>query len=538
MSQIKIWRHVNFVLFIILFTAINAFAQVEVRSQIDSVTIYVDRALIVRKANVYLDESSTLRFADLSGLLDDNTVRIKAENIKLGEVQIRRGYLDKPSGRVKILKDSIQLLEAQERNYNDEIKVLEAKETFLNSIKLGSPELIAKDLQQGRIAPDAWRQALVFVADELTKVKSRQFKIEQAKAELKITLDALRKELREKQALLENRKDIFVEAEVKSPGNYGIQLSYVIPYAVSWSPYYELRAAPSLGEVEVNYFAKISQTTAEDWERVKVVLSTAKPALSGIIPALSPWYLNLYEARPLPTRSMQMMESQTYEKGIDYGAKAETYEIPTVETGISIQYVIPARITLKSGEPAKKVTLLQTQFPATFQYYTLPKVQEIAYLNGKFKNSSNYIFLAGNANTYVGNEFSGNTYLNTIAPEESSEISFGTDERVRVKRELIKTLVSSVGLFSKREKKEFEYRITIENLHQQDIDIKIIEQIPISQHKDIEVKVTKIEPAGYEEDKNLGSFTYQPKIKPQQKFIITLNYYVEYPKGKIVNGLY
>ncbi|MEO0075889.1 MAG: DUF4139 domain-containing protein, partial [candidate division WOR-3 bacterium] len=381
-------------------------------------------------------------------------------------------------------------------------------------------------------------QALLFVADELTKVKSRQFKIEQAKAELKITLDALRKELREKQALLENRKDIFVEAEVKSPGNYAIQLSYVIPYAVSWSPYYELRADPSLGSVEVNYFAKISQTTAEDWERVKVVLSTAKPALSGIIPILSPWYLNLYEARPLPTRGMPMTESQAYEKIVDYGAKAETYEIPTVETGISIQYVIPGRITLKSGEPAKKVTLLQTQFPATFQYYTIPKVQEIAYLNGKFKNSSNYIFLAGNANTYVGNEFSGNTYLNTIAPEESCEISFGTDERVKVKHELIKTMVSSVGLFSKREKKEFEYRSTIENLHKQDIDIKIIEQIPISQHKDIEVKVTKIEPSSYEEDKNLGSFTYQPKIKPQQKFVITLNYYVEYPKGKIINGLY
>jgi uncharacterized protein (TIGR02231 family) len=517
-----------------------AYAQVNVTSKIDSVIIFSDRAMVVRKASVYLDNSGTIRFTDLTGLLDDNTVRIKSDNLKLGEVQIQRGYLDKPIGRVKTLKDSIELFEDRERNLNNEVKVLEAKEAFLNSVKLGSPELISKDLQQGKIAPEAWRSALSFVSEELTKVKSRQFGIEKEKADLKIVLDALRKELREIQAVMDNRKEILVEAEVKSPGTYALELSYLIPYSVRWSPYYELRAYPSTGNVELDYFARISQTTAEDWDRVKVVLSTARPALSGTAPQVYPWYLNLYEPPPASTRmtlNQAPIEATESFDGLKK-SKSEEYDVLSIETGISLQYVIPGRISLKSGEPAKKVSLYQAKLPAEFEYYTLPKTQEIAYLNGKLKNSSDFVFLTGPGNTYVGGEFTGTTYLQTIAPEESTQISFGTDERIKIKRELVKTFVSSGGLFSKKEKKEFEYKTTVENLHSRELTIKIVEQIPVSQHKDIDVKVTKLEPNGYQEDKNLGSFTWTTILQPQQKFEINLNYFVEYPKGKIVSGLY
>lgn len=517
---------------------LSLYGQTNVSSKVDSVIIFSDRAMVVRRATVYLDYSGTIRFSDLPGLLDDNTIRIKSDNLKLGEVQIRRDYQDKPFGRAKILKDSIKLFEDKERILSNEIKVLEAKENFLNSVKLGSPELISKDLQQGRIAPDAWRSALSFVSDELTRVKSRQFSIEKEKEESKTILDALRKELREIQAVMDNRKEILIEAELKNPGTYPIELSYVIPYSVSWTPYYELRAYPSDGNVELSYFARISQTTAEDWNQVKVVLSTARPVLSGVAPQVYPWYLNLYEPRPISARMLPMQSlTESYDGQAQFQKKAE-YEVPVIETGISLQYVIPGRISLKSGEPAKKVSLYQTAIPVEFEYYSLPKVQEIAYLNGKLKNSSTIVFLAGPGNTYVGGEFTGVTYLQTIAPEESTEISFGTDERVKIKRDLIRTFISSSGLFSKKEKKEFEYTTTVENLHSRAISIKIVEQIPVSQQKDIEVKVTKIEPTGYEENKNLGSYTWTPKLQTQQKFIINMNYFVEYPKGKIVSGLY
>jgi len=509
---------------------------VNINSKIDSVIVYSDRAVVIRKADVTLSSSEILKFPDLSGMFDDNTVRIKAQGIKIGEVQIERSYMDKPMGKVKELKDSIKYYEDKMRSYDNELKVLEAKETFLNSIKLGSPEIISKELEIGRTAPDAWRQALSFMAEELTNVKMRQLDISNKKSDNDKILTALRKELSDIQAVMENRKNILVEAITDSPGTFPIELSYVIPYAVSWTPYYELRADPSQANVEIGYFSKLSQRTAEDWDRVKVILSTAAPTFAGIAPEIYPWYVSIEEyqriqAAPSMAREGIQMEGKAYVNKIEY-------EVSHIETGISLQYVIPGRISLKSGEPAKKVPLCQASIPAEFEYYTLPKAQEIAYLKGKLKNSTGFVFLRGEGNTYVGGEFTGATHIATIAPQESTEISFGTDERVKIKRELIKTFVSSSGLFSKREKKEFQYRTTVENYHARDVKIKLIEQIPVSQNKDVEVKVTKIEPSGYSENKDIGSYTWLPTISSSQKFIVNLEYYVEYPKGKIVTGLY
>jgi uncharacterized protein (TIGR02231 family) len=523
-------------MFILLLAAISV---VNVQSKIDSVIVFSDRAVIVRKADVTLSGSETIKFIELSGMFDDNTVRIKSDGIKIGEVQVKRGYMDKPTGRVKILKDSIQIFEDKNKNLTNETKVLEAKETFLSSVKLGSPEIISKELQTGKIAPEAWREALSFVAEELTKVKMRQIEIDRQKDDVKTKLEALRKELSDIQAVMENRKEITVEVEAKSAGTFPIELSYVIPYAVSWIPYYELRAEPSSGNVEIDYFSKISQRTAEDWDRVKIILSTAAPALSGIAPEPYPWYISLYEYEK--SAGERMMVDQIAPTAAPDGAleyKKSEYQVPRIETGISLQYVIPGRISLKSGEAAKKVTLYQVQIPAEFEYYTLPKEREIAYLKANLKNSTDYVFLGGQANTYVGGEFTGQTYIKTVAPEESTAISFGTDERVKIKRELVKTFVSGGGFLSKREKKEFVYKTTIENFHSREIKIKLVEQVPVSQTKDIDVKLTKIEPTGYEENKDLGTFTWMSKLTSQQKFIVNLEYYVEYPKGRIVNGLY
>jgi len=515
---------------------LNAFATTNIESKIDSVIIFSDRAVIVRKAEVTLTGTDNLLFPDLSGMIDDNTVRIKAQGIKIGEVQIRRGYMEKPMGRAKVLKDSIKYWEDKCRNFDNELKVLESKETFLNSIKLSSPEIISQELTMGKIAPESWRQGLSFIAEELTRVKVRQIEIGHQREDVEKQLAALRKELSDIQTILENRKEILVEVDVKNTGTFPIELSYVIPYAVSWTPYYELRAEPSTGNVEIDYFSKISQRTAEDWNRVKIILSTAAPTFVGIAPEPYPWYVSIEEYRTMQAAPAMMREGVEMQIQ-SYQAKAE-YEVPRIETGISLQYVIPGRISLKSGEPAKKIALYQGKIPAGFEFYALPKIQEIAYLKGKLKNTTDYVFLGGEANTYVGGEFTGKTRISTIAPEESTEISFGTDERVKIKRELVRTFVSSGGLFSKKEKKEFVYKTTIENFYPREIDIKLVEQIPISQNKDVKVEVTKIEPKGYDENKDLGTFTWQPKLTPQQKFVLNLEYFVEYPKGKIVTGLY
>ncbi len=522
-----------------------------VSSQVDSVIVYPHQVLVVRNASVTVSGPGELAFPNLPGALDDNSVRIKAPGIRVGEVQVRRGYLAEPTSEVKRLLARLQELEDQFKGLDDEGAVLKAKEEFLNSVKLGAPEIISKELQQGKVAAESWRGALAFVGDELVKVKARQVKLAREKEKMQKQVEAARREYNDARAAIENRKEVRFNFSADA-GAYELRLAYVIANAANWAPYYELRANPSGSKVEVSYFAKLAQRTGEDWENVRVVLSTTTPVLGVTPPEPNPWYLSLFEAMRdgykkrmvMPAPGGPMSERVSSAGGIGAGVPEE---IQPVETGLSLQYAIPGRVSLRSGEQVKKLGLKHVALPAEFEYYTLPRSGQQAYLTGKLANTSDFVFLAGDGNTYVGDEYTGSTWLPNIAPQESALLSFGIDERVKVKRELVRSFKSKGGLFSRTEKQSFVYRTTVDNYTSKPVTIKVVEQVPVSKQGEIKVTVTKVEPKFLEEDKDKGTYTWKPTLEPKGKlasaadvgrFTIDYEFTVEYPAGRRVQGLF
>ncbi len=510
-------------------------------SKVDSVVVYPSQVMVVRTASVSVAGSGELSFPGLPGGLDDNTVRVRAAGLRIGEVQVKQGYLAEPTPAVKALKQKVENLEDALKRLNDEADVLKAKEEFLKSVKLGAPELIAKDLQSGKVSADAWRGALSFMADELVRVLARKVALSREVKSAEEALQAAQQEYNAARAAFENRKEVRFDFNADA-GSYNVRLSYVVSGA-NWSPYYELRARPGEGSVGISYFAKLVQGTGEDWDRVKVVLSTTEPASGQAAPEPYPWYLSLEEEyRPTPKRAMLRMEAFAVPAPPPGGIAGDNLEladeVEPIETGISLQYVVPGRVSLRSGEPAKKLELHETALPAEFSYYALPRASQQAFLRGKMVNSSDFVFLAGSANTYVGEEFTGSTWLATVASQESTEVSFGVDERVKVKRELVKSFKSKGGLFAKTEKQQFVYKTTVENYQPKAIDIEIIEQVPVSQQGEVKVTVTKVEPKFLEEDKDKGTYTWKPTLEPKAKFEINFEFQVEYPAGKRVQGLF
>lgn len=509
-----------------------------VPSKVDTVFVYPTQVVVVRSATVTFSGTEELVFSRLPGGIDDNTVRVRAMGLRIGEVQVKRGYIAEPTPEVKRLEQKVRLLEDSLKAIEDEIAVLKAKEEFLNSVKLGAPEIIAKELQQGKVAPESWRGALGFIAEELGKVKTRHITLSRQQEETKKRMDAARKELQDTRALIENRKEVRVEVDGE-PGTYRVVLAYAIPRGADWRPYYELRAKPGSEQVELAYFAKVSQRTGENWEDVKLILSTATPLREVRPSEPRPWFLTLIEEvfkrKMLPAPGGVMVERALVG---EEAAPEAPMDVVAAETGVSLQYVLPGRVSLKSGEPAKKLELKQATLPAQFEYYTLPRALEKTFLTGKLVNTTDFILLPGDANTYVGDEFTGGTELSVIAPQESLELGFGVDERVKVKRELVKSFKSRTGILGKTARVQFAYRTTVENYHPKQTKIKILEQVPVSQQKEVKVTVTKIEPKFLERDEEKGTYTYQVELKPKERFEINLEFMVEYPAGKRISGLY
>jgi uncharacterized protein (TIGR02231 family) len=511
-----------------------------VSSRVDSVVVYPHQVLVVRTASATVTGSGELSFSGLPGALDDNSVRIKAPGIRVGEVQVRRGYLAEPTPEVKRLQDRVQELEDQAKGLGDEAAVLKAKEEFLNSVKLGAPQIISKELQDGKVSTESWRGALAFVGDELMKVKARQLKLGREAEDLQKQLEAARQQYNDAKAAIENRKEVGFNYSADA-GTYEVELTYTVPNAASWSPYYELRANPGDRKVGVSYFAKLAQRSGEDWNDVRVVLSTTTPVLGNTAPQPYPWYLSLLQLERAVLKSVMPAPGAAVRGGRfdDVSMLVDgQQEVQPVETGISLQYVIPGRVSLKSGEQPKKLGLKQMVLPADYEYYTLPRSGQQAYLTGNLINSSDFVFLAGSGNTYVGDEYTGSTWLANIAPQESTLLSFGIDERVKVKRELVRSFKSKGGLLSKTEKQSFAYKTTVENYTAKPVTIKVVEQVPVSQQGEIKVTVTKVEPKFLEEDKDKGTYTWKPTIETRGKFTIDYEFTVEYPAGRQVQGLF
>jgi uncharacterized protein (TIGR02231 family) len=503
-----------------------------VNSKVDSVVLYSDRAMVTRVADINLDKSTEITFADLPGALDDASVRIRAQRLRVGEVLVNRGYVDRPHPMVKQLEDSVKALEISDRQFADEIAVLNEKEKFLQSIAVGGPDLISKEILAGKVAPESWRQGLRFMVDELLVTKKRVAEIERLRTELQKAIGAVKHELNDIRSVVENRKSIVFDCHPASSGNYRIKISYIL-HGANWRTYYEVRADPSVKKIGFVFFCKVSQRTNEDWENTKVVLSTAKPGVGGMQPVPVPWYITsrVKTAEALHFTATALAEEAIAVKGVTAVA------VPAVEAGVSLWYPLPGRYTIRSGEPEKKIQLYEATFEGVFKYYIIPRVALLAYLTGEMQNKSDYLFLSGEASTYVGDDFTGTVPMPTIAPDESTTVSFGIDERVRVARELKKSRVSHGGLFSSKTKREFVYENVVKNFHDESIECTIVDQIPVPQDPNLKVSIAKLEPEPTEEDKDRGIYYWRIPIAAGAEYKITVSFTVEAPADREIEGL-
>jgi len=527
---------------------------IQADSKVSSVIIYSDRALVTRTAKVTVEKESDLVFAGLPGSLDDQSIRVKAKGLTIGEIQIRMGYEKQPHPRVKEVEDKIKVLEIDDRKLADEYAITKEKEKFLSAIATSSATLITKEINSAQVSPQSWREGLKFIVEELTRSRTRVAEIERERADLKEKINAANQELNDIRADVEQRKAIYVcislrdtvvserDVHPEKAQAYEIELSYVI-YGASWWTYYELRGNPAEKQLEISYFGKTRQRTGEDWDDTKLILSTGMPALGGVAPEPSPWYISLYRARPRG-------EAADYEAAAGSRAAAPAMkpkkemtveqappEPQPVEAGIAIWYPLPGKYTIKSGDQERKILIKKMPFEAEFSYSTLPRIAQLAYLTGKIKNTTDFLLLAGEGNTYVGDDFTGRVYVPTVVPDDFLTASLGADERVKVKRELKKMKVDKGGIFGSKTKHEMAYENSIENFHTKELTCKIVDQVPVPTDPSIKVSDVRFEPKPTEENKDQGIYTWKIVLQPKAKFTIKVSFSVEAPGEAEVQGL-
>lgn len=274
-----------------------------IKSKINEVTIFTIGAQVNRDVKMSLVKGeNTLAFEGLSPGLDEKSIQFFAEgDISILSLNYEIRYDEGTQARkleAQTLSAKLKSLQEDIRTQNDVLVISKREEEVL----LSNTDF---DVWEG-INTVELKQGLDLVRTRLTDIKQRQRKakeqIEVLNIERQKTLNRL-SEMRIEDATPNGVLIVKVDAAaaVNSKGH----ISYVVADA-GWEPYYDLRVEDISKPLKIEYKAKVYQKTGEDWDDVKITLSTGNPYESGRLPELNPWYLNFvnpgyYQQQTRPT---------------------------------------------------------------------------------------------------------------------------------------------------------------------------------------------------------------------------------------------
>ena len=525
-------------------------------SSIGAVTVYQDRAVVTRAASSDLAAGEhELVLEKLPASLQENSLQVSAKSsgqATLLDVRVRDAFqADTANERVKQLEDQIRKIEGQQAALDDEAAVLDNQRELVAMMQRGATEP-AKDGPRPTL--DELKAIQALSADTLSRTLAGLRRVAEQRDDLERQLSAAQGELGQLQGQLNRRtKTVTLRVNLARAGKLDLNVSYAVAGA-RWTPAYDARLRPADRSVDLGYFGVIRQNTGEDWNNVKLTLSTARPALGGGAPKLNPWIIDVAAPpppmpapvaaaapamRPEPRARQSPKAAYAEAAAGDMApvleeAKVSTAEVQSEATSASFQIRTPA--TLPSDNSTQRVAIASAKLPATLQYQSTPALREAAFLTALANNNTEYPFLAGTLNTFLDDAFVAASSMKSVMPGEKMELALGADDGISIKRQLVNRFTESTGFSGNGKRVTYEYKITVKNNKATKEQVTFKDRLPISRNEKIEVKL--LSPAERDiKREDDGVLVWNWEMEPCKSRDAVLKFSVDYPGDIDVAGL-
>lgn len=510
--------------------------------QITSVVVYQDRAQVTRSVSlpVQTDDHEVV-FANLPRQIQSESLRTVARGsakIQISGIEVKTIFLqESPDARVKELEAQIQSLADDIAAVDSQSGVLKAQKDFLDSVRAGYSEKLSKEFTVHPAGPTEFAQMVEYLGKSLNDLNEQSRKLELQKRELAKKLDAKKRELSEVQSNAgKDALSAIVGFKVEKPGDLQLDLSYIIVGA-SWVPVYDARLQDNGTDLDLSYRGVVTQNTGEDWNNVDLTLSTARPAIAGNPPELLSWQIQFKEREKQWEVMEQVPAGQAmYNATAPAEVPAPALQAPQViqKELTSVLFRIPEKKTILSDGSPHSVDILLLPFKGDSEYMTIPKLSNDVYLRSQITNTSETPLLPGRVNIFLGNNFAGNSTMPETAPGQEFRLYFGVDPDIKVKREDLAQSKEG-GAFSKN-RKNFSYKIEVQNFKPAAKRVVVLDQIPVSKNAELKVETDKITPDPVEQSPQ-GLLKWILELQPQEKKTVNLEFHVSFPKDKEVAGM-
>ncbi|MBN1207364.1 MAG: mucoidy inhibitor MuiA family protein [Myxococcaceae bacterium] len=271
-----------------------------IEAPITSVTVYSDRARVVRTARLTVSGAQRVELPLLHGTVDASSLRVEAEGAELIRVDLRHvsTHALVPSEARKVL-DALERLDAQLARNGAEREAVSAQLSALQGLRPTSAAEGEGDRASApRLDPSGWNAATTFLLENTGKLQARLRELSLRAQELERERERQRQEASRLGSAPES-PGLEVAPTLSGSGPVKLTLTYLTTSA-RWYPRYELQLLPEANRVQVSFFGLVSQETGEDWEDAALTLSTALPATATTLPRLATWKIGQRD-RFIPT---------------------------------------------------------------------------------------------------------------------------------------------------------------------------------------------------------------------------------------------
>ncbi len=544
----------------IIFCGISSAEVIETKSQVTEVTVYPGSARITRQAQLNLSEGEhTIEFKNIIPYFDENSLTVNGQGkaqVKIFGASSKIKYLTEAANEhVKELEAKLLALQDNIQVKNSDLMILDQKKSFLDSVKLFSGQQIPKDLVTQMPTAEALNSTLQFLATNLADVEKQREQLRLSLRELKKEEQVLNQEFGQlRDTGNQQERSIAVDIACEKGGTFSLEVSYFVNGA-NWRPVYDARASYKEGQVELTAFGMVTQTTGEDWDDVKLTLSTARPSIGGSMPYVAPWNLDVASMTKIERRNasaqavvddIRAQHPSFYLK--ERGAasvpeeEAEVAYAQMTQSGVSISYNIQRPATIKSDGVESRLPVATQTLKANFEYSAYPKVSTYAYLGSQVTNSKELQLLAGEVNLFLDGQYVGKSNIENVGPGQEFYLYLGINENIKVKREEIVKKIDDVligNIPSSTIRTNFQYKLSVENNTGSSVKILLFESMPVSNNDRIKVKIfdVSLEPKIKDWEDRKGVWRWEIPLESAAKKEIFYSFSVERPREMTINGI-
>lgn len=526
------------VIFFALAAALSASGQTvtEVDSKISDVTVFLNRAQVVREVRAHIGAGKTnLVIGGLTSALDPQSIQVSGSgNAVILGIQHNQNYLDegnKPP-KLKHLEDSLEYYVTRLTKVQNDKAILEKEEKLMEANqKIGGT-------QQNLTVAELKAMADFFRA-RMSDIGAAKIDADEQIKDINEKITRLKKQIAEQRGLLSrNTSEIVVSVSAKASTQASLEVSYVVNDA-GWYPVYDLRATDTKSPVMLNYKANVFQQTGESWENVKLTLSTANPAQGGQKPELYTWYLDFPRPMPLQEKAVRIRGAAA-PRVADTAQMAESdFEsvanyVSTIQTSLNTEFEIALPYTIPSTPKPTVVDIASHEVPATYRYATTPKLDRDAFLLARVTGWEAFSLLPGEANVFFEGTFVGKTFVDPANVRDTLDVSLGRDKRIVVEREKVKDFTSRRTIGANR-RDRYTWEISIRNTRNEPVKIMVEDHVPVSQNSQIEVAVDDTGGARYNTEN--GKLVWELALNPNETKKVRYSFEVKYPKDQMIPGL-